>query len=389
MTRPKTKRTLALSLSAAAALAIGIFFAMQPGIAEPSKEDGTPILTVETVPLVKLSAYDSDTLYPGRVRALRRSQLGFERGGMLAQVLVDEGQTLLKGAQLASLDLRAAKAEHAAANANLAAAKAALVDAKANADLARATIGRQAELLKKGHISQQRFDDARYGAASADARATSASAQILQAQAQLDAANAALSLSQLTAPFDGVVVRRMADEGTILAPGTPIFDFEETGIREFVSGVPADVASNIAEGYVGAITVNAKRYSARLKQKVTALDSSTRTAQLIFDLPPDANAMSGSVGQLALKQTFPQGGFWVPIEALQEGQRGLWSVLVAGADDQGMAALERHPVELLHAELGRAFVAGSIQDGDRLVTSGLNRLIAGQRVRVARQSAGR
>jgi RND family efflux transporter MFP subunit len=298
---------------------------------------------------------------------------------------VNEGERLAKGAVLARLDQRALKAQEAAAQANVTAAKAAFADARASSELAQATTRRQKQLLDKGHISPQRFDDARFAAASAQARANTAKAQILQAKAQLESARVALSLSELRAPFDGVVVQRMADEGSILAPGAPIFDFEESARYEFVTGVPAGLVASLAPGQAAQVTIGGGRYSGQVKQIVGALDGATRTAQLIIDLPEGTNVVSGQVGQLEINVRQSGQGFWVPIEALQEGERGLWSVFIAEPprtdEGRGVSILQRHPVELLYAEIERAYVRGSIRDGDHLVVSGLNRLISGQRVR--------
>lgn len=374
----KTKVVRAvLMIAAITVCAMAAVFGMQSGNADDAPAENGQLMSVAVQALSRQSSYNSEALYPGRVRAARRSQLGFERGGMLASVAADEGQQIAKGGLLAQLDQRALKAE-------LAAAQAALADAKANAQLADATAKRQTTLQKKGNSSRQRLDESTFGAKAARAR-------VAAAQAQLTSVEVAITLSRLVAPFDGIVVNRMADEGSVLAPGTPIFDFEESGTREFVTGVPADVVSTLAAGDQLTVLLGAKRFTAALRDKVAALSTATRTAQLILTLPEGATAVSGQVGQLALSRQNNTPGFWVPLEALQEGQRGLWSVLVA-ADAQassGVSLLERHPVELLHAELGRGFVRGSIEDGDKLVTSGLNRLIPNQRVRIAPSGNGR
>lgn len=374
-----------LTIGAATAIAIGVAFAMQAGTAGSEVAAQQELLTVETKALREQDSYGSQTLYPGRVRALRRSQLGFERGGLLAGVRANEGERVAAGEILAKLDQRALRAQIAAAKANVSAAQAAQVDAQANADLSQATINRQQQLLAKGHISQQRFDDVQFSAASALARVNTAKAQVLQAKAQMETAAVTLALADLRAPFDGVIVRRMADEGTVLAPGTPIFDFEETGRYEFVTGVPAGLVGQLIKGQSAQVTLGGEQYTGRVKQIVGALDGATRTAQLILDLPESARVVSGQVGNLAVTVERAQTGFWVPIEALQEGERGLWSVFVAkpktAEEGSGAATLQRHPVELYYAELDRAFVNGSIADGDAVVVSGLNRLISGQNVR--------
>jgi len=376
-----------ITLGALTALALGVFFAMQSGSVDSRDVARENLLTVATQPLTLERGFESKTLYPGRVRAQRRSQLGFERGGLLAQVLVDEGAKVRAGDALATLDQRTLKAQQAADEASVAAAKAALDGAKADYALAKATAERHKALLDKGHISKQRYDDARFAADAAQARLTTAKAQVGQAQAQLEATNVALSLSQLTAPFDGIVVKRMADDGTVLSPGMAIFDFEETADYEFVTGVPADLVGAVKVGQTASLVISGAPHIGTIKQIIAALDGATRTAQLIISLPKDSAVVSGQVGQVSVTKEQPETGFWVPIEALQEGERGLWSVFVAEpmgtSGDDDLAVLQRHPVELLYAELDRGFVRGAIKEGDEIVLSGLNRLISGQNVRVS------
>ena len=48
---------------------------------------------------------------------------------------------------------------------------------------------------------------------------------------------------------------------------------------------------------------------------------------------------------------------------------------------RGDFVLERRPVQVIHAEADRAFVSGTLVEGDRVVASGVHRLVPGARVR--------
>lgn len=372
MTHVFKSSRVSITLSIGVVVAAAAVFALRSGVADSADAADENLLTVATQPLSLQDSYQSKTLYPGRIRAQRRSQLGFERGGLLASVAADEGARIAAGTVIATLDQRALLAQKAADEASIAAAQ-------ATADLDEATAQRQQKLLSKGHISKQRYDDARFSADASKAR-------LAAARAQLTTTAVALSLSELTAPFDGIIVRRLADEGTVLSPGMAIFDFEEVSDYEFVSGVPVDFVNKITEGQSVNVILNGASYTGTLKQKIGALDRATRTAQLTIALPQSVDIVSGQVGQLALTTTQSDPGFWVPIEALQEAERGLWSVFVAepltSRPGGQIAVLKRHPVELVHAELKKGFVRGAVRDGDQVVTTGLNRLISGQTVKL-------
>lgn len=111
--------------------------------------------------------------------------------------------------------------------AQLAAAEAVVIEAKAGRDIALATVQRQNILLEKGHISQQRVDEAQ-------AQTDSAEARIIAAQARADTLKVQIDLARITAPYSGMITERMADEGSIASPGMPLLELVETGRMELV-----------------------------------------------------------------------------------------------------------------------------------------------------------
>ncbi|MAC88441.1 biotin/lipoyl-binding protein [Maricaulis sp.] len=107
--------------------------------------------------------------FPGLIAARRQSALGFERAGRIDRVFVDVGDRVVAGDVLARLDVRAVQAQIAAAEAQTA-------EAAAQTALASETESRQAQLLERGHISQQRFDEVRTSTRAALARQNAAAA---------------------------------------------------------------------------------------------------------------------------------------------------------------------------------------------------------------------
>ena len=74
-------------------------------------------------------------------------------------------------------------------------------------------------------------------------------------------------------------------------------------------------------------------------------------------------------------------GAWVPVTALRDGVRGLWTVLVAVPSDAGSVVAEE-AVEILYADETRALVRGTFADGARLIESGAHRVTPGQAVQI-------
>lgn len=73
--------------------------------------------------------------------------------------------------------------------------------------------------------------------------------QVAQAQAALSLARIELKQTQVVAPFDGLVVRRWRDPGSMLLQGTPVLTlFDPASLR---------IAANIEEQYLHRIMLNA------------------------------------------------------------------------------------------------------------------------------------
>ena len=111
---------------------------------------------------------------------------------------------------------------------------------------------------------------------------------------------------------------------------------------------------------------------------------------LLFELVvPDAAPSFGRLAQLSLSEHVETDGFWVPTDALKEGPRGLWTVLVAAhATDESEPAstfIAREAVEVLYADADRSFVRGTITKDTKIVSEGVHRVVVGQAVSVVEE----
>ena len=350
--------------------ALGVAFIVITVSALRAADADTQVHAPEALPVPVLTVRYSETAaiseaYPGLVSARRESDLGFERGGRIAEIAVDVGSQVRAGDTLAQLDTSTLRAQIAAADAQTA-------EAAAQLQIARATESRQRTLLERGHISQQRLDEVATNTTAAEARRTAAAAQANALRAQL-------ALSEISAPFDGVVTARTADEGAIAAPGTPVLRLVENTSLEIRLGLPVSAAASLVEGETYAFETTSGPIEAAFRSSTGVVDVRTRTVTAVFDLAA-GTAHAGEVARLQLETGISGRGFWVPTSALTEGRRGLWSVQALVQDEYGQYALEPRVVETLRVDVDRAFVRGAINDGERIVASGLQRVTPGQRV---------
>lgn len=325
------------------------------------------------------AAYTIEREFAGRVEARRRSDLGFELGGELERVHVDEGDYVARGDVLASLD-------RARLEAQLAEAEASLAEARSASAFAARTLERSRVAASFEGISNQELDLA------ADNANTSAAA-LAGAEARVERVRVDLTKSLLRAPFDAVVVARRIDEGQILAPGQAVLAVQESASPEVRIGIAGRLSERLAVGETRALVINGRTVPAVVDAVLPFRDPTTRTVDVIFSID-DGSTVPGDLARLVLEEQVEARGFWLPVSALAEGNRGLWTAYVAmPIDFAGRSAtgathyLEPRPVEILYEATDRVFVRGALSEGDRYVTGGLTRVVPNQQVRLASDPA--
>ena len=372
------------------ALAIGV---RASGSLDELEIDENPLLSVETFTARYHDSYTIEQMFTGQVTPRRASELGFERGGLVKAVLVNEGAEVQQGQVLALQESRVLKAQLAEMTAREVAARANLTEADAAFELARADHARQAVLLKKGHISDQRFENAQSEFDIATARHAAAKATQESLVASVAALEAQLDLAQIVAPYSGTITARYIDEGTVAAPGNPVFRLIENRDLELHVGVPGDVAATLQTDAPYEVEIGGTKISATLKAKIDEVERTTRTVTVILSLPQDKPIRTGDLGRLNLTHEFVARGIWVPTTALSEGQRGLWTVFAVVSNAEGDSSVygtvvQPRQVQVIHAGTDQVYVRGMINEGDVLVGAGSHRLVASQPVALSSATDG-
>jgi membrane fusion protein, multidrug efflux system len=319
-------------------------------------------LTVEVAEADLVQNFELDETFSGLARAQRTSQLGFSGGGRIDAINVRIGDQVKAGDTLAKLDTRALRAQ-------LASSEAVVAEARAAHRLALDTVERQRTLLAQGHVSTQRVEEA-------EAQAATSMARIDAAKAQADTLRVQIDLARITAPYDGVVTARFADEGAIAGGGLPLLELVEAGHLEAQIGVPANVAASLEPGASYTLIAETGPVAATLRSVTGVVNASQRTVAAIFEITDSASVPAGSIVRLSMPRTIEEGGFWVPIKSLTSATRGLWTIYVAVPDGAGSRA-EARVVEMVHTSGDRAFVRGPMQPGDKIVVDGLHRITPG------------
>jgi len=394
--------------------------------------DPTMLSTVNTLILKKTNDHMMERTYSGVLVATRASDVGFKRTGRVDNIYFDQGETVSQGEPLAKLDVNSINAEMSVWQAQrkaalaklgelragprqqtIAAARATLSEYQALREQALLTSGRIERLDVRDAISKQEVDDARLQLQASESRveaqqqvlkeleAGTRSEKILaqeaaveQIEASMKSLQVQLDESSLLAPFDAIVAKRMADEGTIVAPGAMIFRLVESSTPEAWIGIPPSVSANLKKGETYHLTLGEEELAATLKSLLPELDPLTRTQTAVFNIQSDGDSKRaplalGQVVRLKLAEQSDDAGFWLPTSTLLPGVRGLWSVFVIETnevDGEAQHTVRRRDVEILKIDSTAVLVRGILQAGDRIVARGSHRLTSGQRVRLEEET---
>jgi membrane fusion protein (multidrug efflux system) len=192
-------------------------------------------------------------LYPGTDDAYVRGDVysvASRVPGKLAEVAVTENQPIEKGEVVARLDpsdfdkqvvsatasLAEARAMLATDRARIAEAKARVEAARSREQLAQTNLERFSDLYERRSVPKQRYDDAVAAAkvaaaelAAAEKAASAAAANLAVAEKKVDVREAALATAELqrtyatiVAPTDGIVSKKSAEVGDVVAAGQPL-----------------------------------------------------------------------------------------------------------------------------------------------------------------------
>jgi HlyD family secretion protein len=148
--------------------------------------------------------------------------VGPEIQGRLQQLFVKEGDIVTNGQLLAQLQPEQWRADMAFYDSSAQQTSATLAQAQADAENARLNFERIGGLYSNNVESVQAYDQSRTAYESAKARVESVKKQVEAVTAQKDKAQVYLDYTEIHAPTNGIVDKRVAMQGEVVNAGQPI-----------------------------------------------------------------------------------------------------------------------------------------------------------------------
>ena len=156
----------------------------------------------------------------GTVTARQQANVAAKVSGRLVTMLASAGKTVKKGELLAEIEVNETRAVLDRAQAAL---------AQANKDFKR-----HQNLLAEAAVTQAEFDRIE--------------AQQRMALASVQEVQSALKNASVMAPFDGVIIRKIHEEGDLATPSQPLFVMETVATPQLEISVPESLIRKIEVG---------------------------------------------------------------------------------------------------------------------------------------------
>jgi RND family efflux transporter MFP subunit len=222
----------------------GYYMFLGQALAVATATAKAPAATADAVPVLEAAGY---------ITARREATVSSKITGRLAEVLIEEGESVAAGQVLARLDDVDARAALELAQARLTAARAQLGQIEAQLEQARRDARRQQELREKRLNSEQALETARTQVLTLSAELEAQRGQVGVAEAQLRVARVDHDNTIVRAPFAGVIVAKAAQPGEIVSPISAGGGFTRTGIGTIVDMDSLEIEVDVNEAYINRV----------------------------------------------------------------------------------------------------------------------------------------
>ncbi|MET0445118.1 MAG: efflux RND transporter periplasmic adaptor subunit [Pseudorhodoplanes sp.] len=334
-----------------------------------SREEEKVVPEIRPVRALKVERRDAGipVSLTGRVEAENEVSLAFRIGGRMIKMDANVGDRVEAGQVIAQLDPVNEQNALRAAQANLTAAQGQLTQARNHFE-------RQDTLLKQGWTTRVNHDQAVQSLQTAES-------QVEASEAQLKTAQDMVGFTELKADAPGVITAIGPRAGTVVQVGQMIARIARKDGRDAVFDVPAQlIRSAPSDPLITVALSDDPKVTAkgRVREVAPQANPVTRTFEVKVGLtdPPEAMRLGATVvGRMELSAVSV---FEIPASALTRSnqQPSVWIV-----DPKQNTVSLRH-VDVVRFDQNQVSIGYGLQNGDIIVTAGVQALHPGQQVRL-------
>jgi membrane fusion protein (multidrug efflux system) len=297
----------------------------------------------------------------GSLTAVNGVTVSTDQAGIVKATPFESGTAVKKGDLLMELDVSQDEAQ--------------LHSAEAQRDLAKLTLDRQADLLRRKVSAQSDYD--------------SAKAQYDQGTAAVEQIKALIDHKIVRAPFDGMAGIRLVNKGQFFSAGTPIVSLQSLDPIYVNFSLPQQAIKFVKVGSTVNLSVDGFG-DAKFTGTVTALDSSLDTATRNLSVQAtlrnaDGRLRPGMFTKVEILQPEQQKILAVPSSAINYAPYGDSVFVVQQVkDDDGNSFLgvQEQFVQIGDTRGDQVAITSGLKAGDVVVSSGVFRLKGGAAVQI-------
>ncbi len=392
-------------VAAAAALALGATGCSKPDAAQArSRESAAKPVQID---VVRQDSVRRAVDVVGTLAAVDQVTISSEADGKVSRILADLGDRVTAGQVLIQLDHEKQQYTYEQQQAVLARTLAQygasdpehLPDIektpdvqKANADLVQAkqAFDRANELFKRTLISQQALDDAKTALQSKQASYDSALQNAKNLRASIQASEATMKLAgrqlrdtDIRAPFDGYVEKRLVNLGELVKAQMPVMAVVRLDPLKVIAEIPEKMAPWIKDGQPVSLQVDAyrdKTFDGKVSRISPGVNSATRAFPFEALVPnTDTTLKPGTFARVHIESGKVDAVLTLPYSALQY-RYGVNRVFVVNGDKLAMRELA------VGERMGdRIEIVSGVKAGERVAVTDVDTLADGALVAVTKQ----
>jgi len=359
--------------------------ACEQGQSAPST---TPAPTAVSAVTLKAEPVTLTRELPGRIIPFRVAEVRPQVTGIVKDLMVNEGGTVVAGQPLYQLDDARYRADYNSA-------KAALTRANVALEIARINAARSAKLVETGTVSKQSHDNT-------TAQLHQAEADVGVAQAAVASSEVGLGHARITAPISGRVGRSAVTIGALVTANQdaalvtvqqldPIYIDLSQSASELLAlreQLEAGKLSSTADIPVTVILENGADYEhgGKLKFTEVSVDPSTGSYMLRVEVPnPDNTLLPGMYVRALVSLGKRENALLVPQQGIARDPAGNATAMVI--DKEGK--VEARTVQIDQAIGNQWLIESGLAAGDQVIIEGLQKIMPGAPVIVTETTATR
>ncbi|WP_196216721.1 efflux RND transporter periplasmic adaptor subunit [Paracoccus shanxieyensis] len=365
---PKRRRRLLIALALLAALAVAAMLLRGREQAAPDTT-APPEVVMQLLPSevheVAQGGLSDSVQLTGSLVPGRELTISAEVAGRIEAVHVREGDAVVAGQELATIDVETLRNQLEQQQATAAATRAQL-------ELARVQLKRTNDLVARGVTSASTMETDTANVAQLEANYAALMKQVASAEDDL-------SKARITAPFDGTISARAVNPGAYVTPGTEMLELVDISKMFLEGGVPVNNAPRLATGQRVSIRVDGidrRSFQGNIDRIAPVAVSGTRVLPVYASIDNPDRVLRGGMfasGELILEQS---DGIGIPASAIRQDGEARYVLKIDGD------RVVRQDVQIARNwnRDRTAQISSGLQPGDLIVSQPLERLRDGMRI---------